>query len=66
MDGKLFACLMVSHHPVKNGDNKHSDSEDMFLICYVKEDWDLISRSPSRYVTILPSLMAISTIVAEI
>ena len=66
MDGKLFACFMVSHHPVKIGDNKHSGGEDKFLICHVKEQWDLISRSPSRYVTTLPSLMTIGTIVAEV
>ena len=65
MDGKLFACFMVSHHPVKIGDNKHSGSEDMFFICHLKEQWDLISRSPSRYVTILSSLVAIDTVVVE-
>ena len=37
MDGKLFTCFMVSHQPVKIGDNKHSGCEDMFLICHVKE-----------------------------
>ena len=29
MDGKLFMCFMISHHPVKIGDNKHSSSEDI-------------------------------------
>ena len=37
MDGKLFSCFIVSHHPVKIGDNKHSGSEDMFFICHLKE-----------------------------
>ena len=37
MDGKLFSCFMVSHHPVRIGDNKHSGGEDMFLVCHVKE-----------------------------
>ena len=37
MDGKLFARFMVSHHPVKISDNKPSGSEDMLLICHVKE-----------------------------
>ena len=63
-----FSCALwsVSHHPVKIGDNKHSGSEDMFLICHVKEERDLIRRIPSRYVTTLPSLVAISTVVGGI
>ena len=65
---------MVSYHPAKFGGNRHSHSGDiMVLACHmisqdhlIKASCDFISRSPSRQVIVLPSLVVISTVVEEI
>ena len=48
MDGNVFPCFVVRRHPVKIGDHKDSGSEDIFLICHVKEQRDFTSKSSSR------------------
>ena len=65
---------MVYHHLAKFGGHRYCISRDiMFLICNVikqghiiKRSGDYNDRSPSRNVTILPSLVAIGTVVLEI
>ena len=65
---------MVGYHPAKLDSHKHSDSGDiMVLVCHVilqdeviKELCELIGTIPSKYVIILPSLVAIGTAVLEI
>ena len=64
----------VSYHPAMFGGHRHCGSGNiMILVCQVisqynviKGSCDLIGRSPSRLVTILPSLVAIGTMVVEI
>ena len=66
---------MVSHHSTKySGPGHHCGSVDvMVLVCHmilsenlIKESCDLMGRSPSKYVTILRSLVAIDATVVEI
>ena len=65
---------MLSYHPAKSGGYKHSGSEDiMNFVCHVtsrdhviKALNDFIARSSLRYVTILPGLAAIGTVVVKI
>ena len=54
---------MVVHTSAKISGDRHCGSEDlMFLVDQVVSE-DHLCRSSSRLVTILPSLMAISTVV---
>ena len=65
--------IKVGCRPAMFGVHGHSYSGDIaYLVCRVillghviKESVDSIGRSPSRYITILPSLVAIGTVVAE-
>ena len=65
--------LNVSHHPAKFCGHNHCGSGDTwFLVCHeisqghmIKGSCDFIGRSPPRLVTVLPSLVAISTVVVE-
>ena len=64
---------MVNHHPAKFGGHGYCGSGDiMVLFCHVILGDDLtkgldnfMGRSLSRWVTILPSLVAKSTVVVE-
>ena len=64
----------VSHHLTMFGGHRHYDSGDGWaLVCHVilqdhviKVSYDFRVRSPSSYITILPSLVTISTMVVEI
>ena len=64
----------VSYHPAKFGDYRQSGSGDiMILACHVTMQdqvirglYDLMVRSPSRYVIILPSWVAIGIVMVEI
>ena len=64
----------VSYHPAKFGGHRHSGSRDIIVfVCHVTLQDDVIKalndfmvRSPSRYVTILPNLVAISTAILDI
>ena len=61
---------MVGYHSVKFGGHRHSDSGDMVVsVCHVisqdhvtKESCDIICRSLSRKVTILPGMAVIDTL----
>ena len=62
----------VSYHPLKFGGNRYCGSGNMFLVYHVilqgyviKESCDFMGRNPSRQVIILPSLVAIDTLVVE-
>ena len=62
----------VSYHPLKFGGNRYCGSGNMFLVCHVilqgyviKGSCDFMGRNPSRQVIILPSLVAIDTLVVE-
>ena len=65
---------MVTYHPAKFGGHKHGGCVDIMIwVCQVmsqdhviKGSYDFVDMSPSRLVTILPSLMAIGTLVVEI
>ena len=60
----------MSYHPVKFCGHKHSGNREITIFfCHMTlEDhviralYNLLVRVPSRYVTILPSFMAIGTI----
>ena len=62
---------MASHQVVTFGSHRHCNSEDiMFLVCHmvvqdhvIKELYDFMGRS---HRSILPSLVAIGTVVVEI
>ena len=64
----------VNYHPAKFGGHRHSGSRDIIVfVCHVTLQDDVIKalndfmvRSPSRYVTILPNLVAISTAILDI
>ena len=64
---------MASHKLVKLGGHRRSGSEDIMILgCRVSSQYHLIegscnfmSRNSSRYVTILPSLVAIDTVVVK-
>ena len=64
---------MIRYYPVKFGGHRHSDSRDkVVLVCHVilqdhviKGSCDVMRRSPSKSVTILPSLAAIVNVVME-
>ena len=66
--------INVSYHPAKFGSHMHSGSGDtMVFVCHVnlqdhvkKALNGFMVSSPSMYVTILPSLVAIGTVVVEI
>ena len=66
--------MKISYHHAKFGSDKHCGSGDiMILVCHVishkqviKGSCNFISRSPSRYVTILLCLVAIGTVVVVI
>ena len=65
---------MVYNHPVKFGDHRYSGSRDIiFLVCHItlknhviKGSFDYIGRSTSRYVTNLPSMVEIGSVVIYI
>ena len=65
---------MASHQFAKFGGYRHCDSENIMILGYhvisqdhiIKGSCDFIGRNPSRYVMILPSLVAIGTVVVEI
>ena len=66
--------MKVNNHPAKFRDHRHSGSRDkMVFVCHVtfqdhviRALFDFIIRSPSRYVTIVPRLVAIGTVVLKI
>ena len=63
----------VSHYPTKSGGHRRGDSDNvMVLVCHVisldnviKRSCGFMSRSPSKQVTILQSVVAIATLVVE-
>ena len=65
---------MVSHHPTKFNGQRHCSSGDkMVFVCHVtlqdhviKALSNFMVKSPTKYVTILPSLVAIGTVIVEI
>ena len=64
---------MVCHHLAKFGGHRYCSSRDMFLICdvtlqnqMIEAINDFMVRSSSRYVIILPSLVTIDNLVVEI
>ena len=65
---------MASHQLAKFGDHRHCDSGDiMILVCHmilqdhvIKWSFEFTGRIPSRYVTILPSLVAMGTVLVKI
>ena len=57
---------MVVHTPAKLSGDRHYDSEDLMILVYQVVSEDHLCRSSSRLVTMLPSLMAIRTVVVEI
>ena len=59
--------LKISHHPPMFGGHGNCGGGDiMALVCrMIKESSDFMGRSPSKQATILPSLMAIGTVVRE-
>ena len=65
---------MASRQFAKFGGHRHCDSENIMILGYhvisqdhiIKGSCDFIGRNPSRYVMILPSLVAIGTVVVEI
>ena len=65
---------MGSHHSAKFGCHRHSRNRDiMVLVCQVtlqdhiiKDLYDFMIRSLSRYITILASLVATDTVIVEI
>ena len=62
-------AIKVSFHPTKLNGHRHSDSRDVFSLSrdlIRPKINDLICGSPSWYVTILPSLVAIGTVVVEV
>ena len=66
--------MKASYHSAKFGGHQHCGSGDIVvLVCHVilqdhmiNGSCDFMSRSPSREVTILPSLGAIGTLIVEI
>ena len=66
-------ALKVSQHPSKFGGYGHYGTGDIIvLVCHVisrdyiiKRSCDFKGRNLSKYVTILPSLVAIDTLVSE-
>ena len=62
---------MISYHPAKFGGHRHCGSGDMILVYVILQDQvikgscDFMGRSPSKKVTILPSLVAIGTLLVE-
>ena len=64
----------MGYHPAKFGGHSHVGSEViMNLVCHVilqdheiKVSCDVMSGSPSWYITNLPSLVAIGTVIVEI
>ena len=69
-----LAAHQVSYHPAKFVSHRHSSSgETMVFACHmalqdhvIKALNDFAVRSPSRYVTIPPNLVAIVTVTVEI
>ena len=64
---------MVCHHLAKFGGHRYCRSRDMFLVCdvtlqnqMIEAINDFMVRSSSRYVIILPSLVTIDNLVEEI
>ena len=65
---------MASHHHAKFGGQRHCSSGDIMVLacqvisqdCEIKGSCDIMGRSPSRYVNVLPSLVVIDTLVVEI
>ena len=65
---------MVSHTPAKCGGHRHGGSRDiMVLVCPVisqdyvtKRSSNIMGRSPSMLVTMMPSLVVIGTLVVKI
>ena len=66
--------IKVSYYPATFDDHRHCGIEDiMILVCHeilqdqvIKRSCNFMGRNPSRYVTILPSLVVIDTVVVEI
>ena len=65
--------FMVSHTPIKFGDDRHRGSGDVLVfVCHMISEHLVtkrsrnIGRNPSRLVTILPSLVVIGTGVVKI
>ena len=64
----------VGYHTVKFGGRRHSDFGDIVVSVFhviwqnsmINGSRDFTSRSLSKLITILPSLLAISTLVVEI
>ena len=65
---------MASHQFAKFGGHRHCDSENIMILGYhvisqdhiIKGSCDFIGVCQLRYVMILPSLVAIGTVVVEI
>ena len=65
---------MVSYHPAKFGGYRHCTSGDRIILVYhmishdhmIKESWDFMSKSPSLYITILPSFVAIDNLSRDV
>ena len=66
--------MKVRYHRANIGGRKHSSSEDVIFFVFqvsfqnhaIKALSDFMSQSYARYVTILPSLMAASTVRVDI
>ena len=66
--------MKVNNHPAKFGGHRHRGKGDtMVLVCHVfsqdraaKKLSNVMGRSPSKIISRLPSLVAISTAVVEI
>ena len=66
--------IKISYHPANFTRHRHCSSGDIMVIVYhvilqdhvIKGSCDVMDRSPSRWVTILPSLVFINTLVLEI
>ena len=65
---------MVSHHPAKFSGHKLCGSGDIMVLVspvileghVTKVSGNSLGKSPSRYITILPSLVSIGTVTLEI
>ena len=65
--------IKVRYHPAKFGGYRHSDSADVMVLFYhvisqehvIKASCDFTCKSPSRQVTIVPSLVTVGTVVVE-
>ena len=66
--------IKLNYHPAKFCGHTHSGSRDVTaLVCHltleehvIKASNDLMVKSPSRYDTILPALVAIDTVIVKI